>query len=159
MLTVDDIGAISVFSSLAPAELERVARTSADIQLNPGEFAVHEGGERALFAVLTGKIEVIKTYDGVERRLGWRNPGAIFGEVPIVLGTPFPGGYRAVEPSRVMRIDVQEYYAIAAASKDFSEKVGALARERLGGLQSLAAEPSKPRVTLVGPRWDAACGD
>jgi thioredoxin reductase (NADPH) len=58
-----------------------------------------------------------------------------------------------------MRIDVQEYYAIAAASKDFSEKVGALARERLGGLQSLAAEPSKPRVTLVGPRWDAACGD
>jgi thioredoxin reductase (NADPH) len=159
MLTVDDIGAISVFSSLAPAELERVARTSADIQLNPGEFAVHEGGERALFAVLTGKIEVIKTYDGVERRLGWRNPGAIFGEVPIVLGTPFPGGYRAVEPSRVMRIDVQEYYAIAAASRDFSEKVGALARERLGGLQSLAAEPSKPRVTLVGPRWDAACGD
>ncbi|MGA6977110.1 MAG: cyclic nucleotide-binding domain-containing protein, partial [Pseudolabrys sp.] len=159
MLTVDDIGAISVFSSLAPAELERVARTSADIQLNPGEFAVHEGGERALFAVLTGKIEVIKTYDGVERRLGWRNPGAIFGEVPIVLGTPFPGGYRAVEPSRVMRIDVQEYYAIAAASRDFSEKVSALARERLGGLQSLAAKPSKPRATLVGPRWDAACGD
>jgi hypothetical protein len=53
MLTVDDIEAISVFSSLAPAELERLARTSADIQLNPGEFAVHEGGERALFAVFT----------------------------------------------------------------------------------------------------------
>ena len=159
MLTVDDIGAISVFSSLAPAELERLARTSADIQLNRGEFAVHEGGERALFAVLTGKIEVIKTYDGVERRLGWRNPGTIFGEVPIVLGTPFPGGYRAVEKSRVMRIDVQEYYTTAAASKDFSEKVSALARERLGGLQSLAAEPSRPRVTLVGSHWDAASGD
>ena len=75
MLTAGDIGVISVFSSLAPAELERLARTSADIQLNPGEFAVHEGEERALFAVLTGKIEVIKTDDGVERRLGWRNPG------------------------------------------------------------------------------------
>lgn len=159
MLTVGDIKAVPVFSSLGPAELERVARTSADIQLNPGEFAVHEGEERALFAVLSGKMEVIKTYDGVERRLGWRNPGAIFGEVPIVLGTAFPGGYRAVEVSRVMRIDVQDYYAIAAASKDFSEKVSALARERLGGLQNLAAEPSKPRVTLVGHRWDAVCGD
>ncbi|MFZ1004031.1 MAG: FAD-dependent oxidoreductase, partial [Pseudolabrys sp.] len=52
-----------------------------------------------------------------------------------------------------------EYYAIAAASRDFSEKVSALARERLGGLQSLAAKPSKPRVTLIGPRWDAASGD
>jgi thioredoxin reductase (NADPH) len=39
-----------------------------------------------------------------------------------------------------MRIDVQEYYAIAAASRDFSEKVGALARERLGG--SKASLPS-----------------
>src|SRR4029077_1055643 len=67
--------------------------------------------------------------------------------------------YRAVEKSRVMRIDVQEYYTTAAASKDFSEKVSALARERLGGLQSLAAEPSRPRVTLVGSHWDAASGD
>jgi thioredoxin reductase (NADPH) len=158
MLTTDDIGTIPIFSTLAPAELERLARISADIQLNPGEFAVHEGGERALFAVLSGKIEVIKTFDGVERRLGWRNPGAIFGEVPIALGTVFPGGYRAAEPSRVMRIDVQEYYAIASTSKDFSEKVSALARERLGGLQSLAAEPNKPRVTLIGHRRDAACG-
>lgn len=158
MLTTDDIATIPIFSTLAPIELERLARTSADIQLNPGEFAVHEGGERALFAVLSGKIEVIKTFDGVERRLGWRNPGAIFGEVPIALGTAFPGGYRAAEPSRVMRIDVQEYYAVAATSKDFSEKVGALARERLGGLQSLAAEPNKPCVTLICHRHDAACG-
>ena len=55
MLTAGDIGAISVFSSLARGELERLARTSADIQLNPGEFAVHEGGERALFAVLPAR--------------------------------------------------------------------------------------------------------
>jgi thioredoxin reductase (NADPH) len=71
--------------------LERLARTSADIHLAPGEFAVPEGGERALFAVLSGKIEVVKTIDGIERRLGFRLPGTIFGEVPIALGTPFPG--------------------------------------------------------------------
>lgn len=37
-------------------------------------------------------------------------------------------------------------------------KVGALARERMGGLQGIAAEPPKARVTMVGNRWDAACG-
>ena len=42
---------------------------------------------------------------------------------------------------------------------DVSVKVGALARERIGGLQGIAAEPPKPRVTLVGHRWDTACGD
>ena len=95
--------------------------------------------------------------DGIERTLGWRIPGTIFGEVPIALGTPFPGGYRAAESSRVMQVDLQQYYATAAVSKDISRQVSALARERMGGLQSVAAEPHKPRVMVVGHRWDTAC--
>src|SRR5439155_13742400 len=137
MLTADDVAAIPLFSTLAGPDLEKLARTSADLHLSPGEFAVPEGGERALFAVLSGKIEVIKTIDGIERTLGWRTLGTIFGEVPIALGTPFPGGYRAAESSRVMRVDIQQYYALAAVSKEISLKVGALGRERMGGLQSI----------------------
>jgi thioredoxin reductase (NADPH) len=30
-------------------------------------------------------------FDGVERTLGWRLPGTIFGEVPLAFATPFPG--------------------------------------------------------------------
>ncbi|CCV15044.1 Cyclic nucleotide-regulated FAD-dependent pyridine nucleotide-disulphide oxidoreductase [Mesorhizobium sp. STM 4661] len=148
-----------MFSGLPAGELERLARTAADLHLSAGEFAVHEGGEAALFAVLAGKIEVVKTFDGIERTLGWRLPGTIFGEVPIALGSGFPGGYRAAEPSRVMRLELQQYYSLAAVSKDVAQKVSALARERMGGLQSITAEPQKPRVTLVGHRWDTACGE
>jgi thioredoxin reductase (NADPH) len=158
MLTIEDVASVPLFAELPAFEIERLARTSADLHLAKGEFAVHEGGEGALFAVLGGKIEVIKTIDGVERTLGWRAPGAIFGEVPIALGTPFPGGYRAAEPSRVMRVDIQQYYAVASVCKDISQKLSALARERLGGLQNIASEPHKPRVTLVGHRFDTACG-
>jgi thioredoxin reductase (NADPH) len=157
MLTIDDIQAIPLFSALAQPELELLAHTSADLHLRPGEWAVPEGGERALFAVLSGKIEVVKTFDGIERTLGWRHAGQIFGEVPIAIGTPFPGGYRAAEPSRVFRVDPKHYYAIAAASPEISVKVGELARERLGGLQGLAAEQPKPRVFMVGDRADASC--
>jgi thioredoxin reductase (NADPH) len=159
MLTVDDVRAVPLFASLAAPELEHLARTSADIHLAAGEFAVPEGGERALYAVLAGKMEVLKTIDGIERRLGWRLPGTIFGEVPLVLGTPFPGGYRAMEPSRVMRVEARQYYTIASASPELATRIGALARERLGGLQGIAAEPPTARVTLVGHRWDAACGE
>ena len=108
MLTVEDVAAIPLLSTLPFAELEKLSRIAADIHLSPGEFAVHEGGEGALYAVLSGKMEVVKTFDGVERSLGWRLPGTIFGEVPIALGSPFPGGYRAVEPSRVMRLEPQQ---------------------------------------------------
>ncbi|HEX7911608.1 MAG TPA: FAD-dependent oxidoreductase [Paraburkholderia sp.] len=157
MLTIDDIRAVPLFATLADDELDHLAHTSADIRLCPGEFAVHEGGERALYVVLTGKMEVIKTFDGVERTLGWRLPGTIFGEVPLALSSPFPGAYRAAEPSRVMRVDAQRYYVLAAASPDVALKMGALARERIGGLQGLSAEPPKARVTMIGSRWDNAC--
>jgi thioredoxin reductase (NADPH) len=159
MLTLDDVLTVPLFSSLAAADLQRLAQTSADIHLAARDVAVPEGGERALFAVLSGKIEVFKTIDGIERRLGWRLPGSIFGEVPLALGTPFPGGYRAVEPSRVMRVEARQYYTIAATSPELATRMGALARERLGGLQNIAAEPPKARVVLVGHRWDGASGD
>src|ERR687893_658634 len=138
MLTINDVRTIPLFSALPTAELERLARTSADLHLGAGEFAVPEGGDRALYVVLAGQI---------------------FGEVPIAFGTVFVGGYRASEPSRVIRVDPRQYYAAAAALPEISVKVGTLARERIGGLQGIAAEPPAPRVTLVGHRWDAACGE
>ena len=160
MLTIEDIKAIPLFSNLAEADLERLAHTSADLHLRAGEFAAHEGAEeRALFAVLAGKLEVVKLFDGVERTLGWRVPGALFGELPIALGTPLYGGYRASEPSRVMRIEAREYFTIAAASPEIALTVAALARERIGGMQGISAEPPKTQVTIFGPRWDTASGE
>lgn len=160
MLTIDDVRAVPLFSTLAVPELERLAQTSADLHLAAGEYAAYQGGEeRALFAVLAGKMEVVRSFDGVERTLGWRVPGTIFGELPIALGTPFYGGYRASEPSRIMRVEIRDYYAIAAASPEISLKVAALARERIGGMQRIEAEARAPRVTMVGHRWDKACSD
>jgi len=159
MLTIDDIRAIPLFSALEAPELELLAKTSADLRLAAGDYAAHEGGEeRALFAVLAGKMEVVKSIDGIERTLGWRPAGAIFGELPIALNTPLFGSYRASEPSRVMRVELRAYYAIASAAPDVAMRVAALARERIGGMQGIAAEAPKPRVTIVGHRWDEACG-
>jgi len=157
MLNVDDIRSIPLFAALADADLDRLAQTSADLHLKAGEYAVHEGAERALYAVLAGKIEVVKMVDGIERTLGYRAPGAIFGEVPLTFGTVFPGAYRAAEPSRVLRVDPKDYYAVAASSPAISAKIGALALERIGGLKGIAAEPPKVRATLFGDRWDPAC--
>jgi thioredoxin reductase (NADPH) len=160
MLTPDDIRSVPLFSTLPASDVERLAQSAADLHLAPGEFAVHEGGERALYAVLSGKIEVVKVINGSERRLGWRLPGTIFGEVPLAFGTPFPGAYRAAEASRVLRVEARQYYIIAANSSEIAVKMGALARERIGGLQGIvAAEPPKARVTLFGPRWDTPTGD
>ncbi|WP_144140769.1 FAD-dependent oxidoreductase [Paraburkholderia sp. BCC1884] len=157
MLTIDDIRTIPLFSALPDSEAERLATTSADLQLSAGEFAVHEGGERALYAVLAGKVEVVKKFDGIDRTLGWRLPGTTFGEVPLALSSPFLIAYRAAEPTRVIRVDTQRYYALIAASPEIAFKIGMLARESIGGLQGVVAEPRKPRAIIVGGRWDTTC--
>ena len=162
MVTADEIAGVTIFASLDAADLERLARVAADISLLPGEYAAAEGSERALFAVLEGHIEATKLTDGIERVVGERRPGDVFGEVPITLGTVFPVGFRAVEASRVMRVEAHDYHTVAAAAPGVGKEVGRLAANRIGGaagLQGLAADPPPPRAILVGDRWDAACAE
>ena len=75
MLTVAELRTIPLFAALPEPELERLAQAAADIRLDAGEFAVHEGGERALFAVLAARSRWSRRVDGIERTLGWRAAG------------------------------------------------------------------------------------
>jgi thioredoxin reductase (NADPH) len=162
VVTKEEIAGIALFASLDDRQREQLSRVAADISLAAGEFAIHAGEERALFALLDGHIQPIKTVDGIERAVGNRQPGDIFGEVPIALGTVFPVGFRAAEPSRVMRIEAHDYHAIASVAPDVAKEVGRLAAHRMGGshgLQGLAAEPPPPRAIVVGHRWDASCAE
>jgi thioredoxin reductase (NADPH) len=162
MVTADEIAGITIFAALDAAERDRLSRAAADISLLPGEYAAHEGGERALFALLEGRIEAVKLVDGIERVVGERRPGDVFGEVPLTLGTVFPVGFRAAEASRVMRVEPHDYHAVAAAAPDVGKEVGRLAANRIGGpggLQGLAAEPPPPRAIVVGHRWDSSCAE
>jgi thioredoxin reductase (NADPH) len=157
MIDLSELAAVPVLSGVSAEDLLRIAQTAADMRLAAGEYAVHEGDDRALFVVLGGRIEVVKSIDGIERTIGWRAPGQIFGEVPITFGTPFQGSYRAHEPSRVVRIEPTEFHALAARSPDTLTRVAALARERIGGLQGIATAPTRSRATLLGQRGDPAC--
>jgi len=160
MLTAEEISRVTIFANLDRGACERLAQAAADISLRSGEYAVAEGGERALFAVLEGRIEAVKLVDGIERVVGERRPGDIFGEVPITLGTGFPVGFRAAEQSRVMQIEPHDYHAVVALEPDVGKEVGRLASERIGGtggLQGLAAEPPAPRAIVVGHRLDPSC--
>jgi thioredoxin reductase (NADPH) len=160
MVTAEEIAGVAIFADLDPADRERLARASADITLAAGDYAANPGDERALFALLEGSIEAVKIEDGIETVVGERNPGDVFGEVPITLGTVFPVGFRAAQESRVMRVEPRDYHAVAAVAPDVALEVGRLAAYRMsgpGGLQGLAAKPPRPRAIVIGHRWDAAC--
>ena len=158
MVTSEEITQVPLFSSLSAAERERLSRVCADIRLAPGEYAVHEGDERALFVVLEGKIEVVKVVDGIERTLGERLPGHDLRRGADHARHAVPG---RLPRGRAVARHADRRAATTTRSRPRRPKwrveIGALARERIGGLQGIAAEPPKPRAIVVGHRWDAAC--
>ena len=160
MLTTDDVRAIPLFSTLAEADLERLVRTSADLHLGAGTTTSIDGRRiwvdcRRLSMRHDWRLaRRRKQRDFQPRTL---NRTATKNGDHVAFGTTFPGGYRAAEPSRVMRVEPRQYYAIAASSPEFAVRVGALVRERIAGLQGITAEPPKTQVTMFGPRWDPAC--
>ena len=87
MVTPEEIARITVFAALSERDLSRLSQVAADITLVPGEYAAYEGGERALFGLLEGRIEAVKRVDGADKVVGERKPGDIFGEVPVTLGS------------------------------------------------------------------------
>src|SRR5438067_77650 len=145
MVTAYDIRAVRVFASLETPELERLARAAADISLAPAEYAANDGDKPALFAVL-----------------GERQPGDVFGEVPIALGTPYPVGFRAAVQTRVMRLEPRDYHAVAADTLEVAAEIGRLASTRMSGPSGLAGNastPPAPRAVVVGDRWDPVASD
>ncbi len=161
MVSAEEIASIEVFAMLSAENHERLARVSADISLVSGEYAANEGEDRALFAVLAGRIEAVKDTVRAPRVVGERLTGDVFGEVPMVLGTVFPVGFRATVPSRVLRISPADFHAVAAVDPILSKAIGALASHRMTGsrgLQALASEPL-PRATVLGHGLDPACGE
>src|SRR5262245_37107555 len=162
MVTAEESGRVAVFADLEPAERDRLSRLVADITLAPGESAVNEGDERALFGLLEGRVEVIRRVDGVESVIGERKPGDVFGEMAIAFGIIYPGGFRAAEPTRVFRIDLHDFQALASAVPEVAERVGALAHNRrVGprGLQSRSSVPSPVRALVLGHRRDRSCAE
>jgi thioredoxin reductase (NADPH) len=155
MFTRDELRTIPLFSDLADKDLDHLANTSADLRLLPGEYVIHEGDpRRVLFFLLEGLVEVTKVVDGAERVVGVRRAGEVFGEVPVILDTPFLVSFRAAQPSRVLRIEARDYQTLAASAPQVSGAVRARAQGRVQGLQEIAAAPAPPRLAVVGPQWD-----
>ena len=156
MISVAELTAIPLFADLPPDQLAFLSRAVEDIALVPGEFAVHEGDERALYVVVEGLVHLTKDINGVERVIGPRGPGELYGEVPVMLSMNMPASCVAVEPSRVLKVDVGTFFTLAGMAPQVVATVGALAQGRMEGLKEIAAETAAPDMVIVGPLLDPA---
>ena len=135
-----------------------IASTSADIHLAEGEFLVHEGDARALFVVISGKIELSKT---VTARARDRRPraGHHLRRGAHGLRHPDAGDGARVETSGCCASSRAQYHALAAASPDSRPGWAGSPPSASAGCRGSPPSPRNRRSTVVGNRWDPASHD
>ena len=164
MLTVDDLAGLALFAGVPAAELDRLARAAADVHLAEGEFLVHEGDAVRCSWCVDGRIELTKLFGGEERVIG--APAARHRSTARYRSSSAPRSRRPPAPPSRRACCASTRRSTTrwpAASPKFAQTIGALALERLGGLQGIAAEPPKPQAIdarrPLGPGAPRSSGD
>jgi thioredoxin reductase (NADPH) len=150
---------IPLFASAHDGALGPIVARSADIHINSGEWVVLEGEAAAFFIVLEGLCEIVKVTAGSEQIVERAEPGDFFGETSLLLGSGLLAGLRAVETSRLMRLEALDFHELLTHCPDANRQILATMARHVSGLQQAAIVTPMLSVTVIGSRNDPACYD
>jgi thioredoxin reductase (NADPH) len=156
MITTDHLRGITLFAQVPQHELQLIADRAADIDLAQNDWLISEGEAPSFFGCVSGRLEVLKGIGDDLRTINTYETGDTFGEVPLLLDSASIASVRALEPSRVFRLDPADFRALILTCPVLSTKVAATMMARIAGLQQDAVT-TRTGVTIVGPRWDRSC--
>src|SRR6266567_6070055 len=157
MITPDLLKKVPLFTGVPEAELATIASRAADIQLRASDWLIQEGEAPAFFILLSGRLEVWKSFGGTERMINEFLPGTHAGELPLLLGSPAIASLRAKEPSRVAKLDDPDFRALIVACPRLNAELLRTMATRINSLQQAAVETPLAIVTIIGHRFDLAC--
>jgi thioredoxin reductase (NADPH) len=159
MITADLLARFPLFAALPEDRRALIAARAADLQLQAGEWLIREGDPPAFFGVLAGELEVIKRLGWTEQILARYGPGEYTGELSLWLGSTVAASFRAGAPSRVLRLDPADFYALVLSAPELHADLRQAMATQVAQLQQVAVETPVAMVTIVGHRWDLMCHD
>jgi thioredoxin reductase (NADPH) len=159
VITADLLTRIPLFAGVPEHERGVLAARAADVRLGAQEWLLLEGQSPAFFAVLEGSLDVFKSIGGREQRLATYREGDYFGEVPLLLGAPALASVQAVEPSRLMRLEPNDFHEIVSECRVLNSEIMKTMATRVGIVQQRVIDTPAIQATLIGHRYDIACVD
>jgi thioredoxin reductase (NADPH) len=157
MITAEALTRVPLFACLPADERASLAARAADVRLQQDEWLLQEGQTAAFFALLDGKLSVMKSVSGRDQQLTTYGPGDYFGEVPLLLGSPAVASVRAIEPARVMRLEPADFHDLISHCRVLNGEIMKTMAKRVGRIQQVVAESTINAATLIGRREDLAC--
>ena len=132
----------SLFADLPPADLDCLLTHSRPVLFTAGEAIVREGAiGRSLYQVISGRVEVQKEVQpGHTIHVADLGPGEVFGEMTLFQGQPRSATVRALEDSRLLRVDRAGVRELLERDPDLLERFAQLVNSRRRELESLGHE-------------------
>jgi hypothetical protein len=136
------LAAHSLFADLPPADLDCLLDHSRVVLFAAGEAIVEEGAAgESLYQVIDGRVDVEKKLqDGQTIHVVELGPGEIFGEMTLFQGSPRSATVRALQESRLLRVDRTGVRELLERDPDLLERFAQLVSSRRRELDSLGGE-------------------
>jgi CRP/FNR family cyclic AMP-dependent transcriptional regulator len=130
---VDALSRAPLFEGLSRRELEEIARSSEDMDVEAGRVLCREGGLGQEFFVITeGEAEVRRG----GRRRGVLGPGDFFGEIALIERSPRTATVTASTPLRFFVLTRRSFWSTLEGNPAVERKIlRALARRALADSQ------------------------
>jgi thioredoxin reductase (NADPH) len=157
MIQADELEGIPIFRCLSDSQRQRMAANAAELNVQAGEWIVREGESPFFFVLLAGTLEVEKEYGGESRVRGRYKPGDFYGETPILLDAPTIASLRATEPSRLVRLDRNQFKELIDSSAECANLIIQTMTRRLTSIQEYMRENNPLRVLVVGSQYSNEC--
>ncbi len=142
-MTLHDLTDIELFTGLGEEDL------SCDIEgayaeYKAGEIMWREGDEAKFFMlVLEGEFEIFRTIKGQRLYISTFKKGMTGGELPLLAGTPHPGGAMAVTDVTLFKINEQQFWELLANCESVRRKILRDMAERLQEINQLSYQREK----------------
>ncbi|MCU1352843.1 MAG: cyclic nucleotide-binding protein [Acidimicrobiales bacterium] len=117
---LDHLAQIPLFSSLSKRDLQKIARASNEITVEPGRLLVDQGDAgREAFVVLDG--EAIVKRNG--RKVATLGPGDAIGELALLDHGPRTASVEAVTPMKLLVLTAREFAGVLDEVPGLSHKL------------------------------------
>src|SRR5690348_6850884 len=135
---------VPIFSGLAPAEMDFLAKHAVSRAYDAGQVIFTEGDPCAgLYVVVSGHVRIFKTSaGGREQVLSIDGPGSSVAELPVFDGGTYPASVTAVENATLLFVSKQAFHELCLAHPQVALKVLRVVGGRLRRLVGIIEELS-----------------
>ncbi len=159
MIRPEELQSIPLFKCLNDQQRQRLAANVAELNVQAGEWIIREGETPSFFVLLAGALDLEKEYGGESKVRGQYKPGDFYGETPILLDAPTIASLRATEPSRLIRLDRNQFKELIDSSTECTNLVVQTMTKRLASMREYMRENNPLRVLVVGSQYSDECRD